>query len=60
MYWQKRFDKENPDQRIEEKYLRFVKNIKITDIVEFLESFAIRSSTYYLKARITGNIIRMR
>ena len=42
MYWQKRFDRGNPDQEIEEKVLRSVKNIRIMDIVEFLETFAIR------------------
>ena len=42
MYWQKRFDRGNPDREIEKKYLRFVKNIRITDIVESLENFEIR------------------
>ena len=42
MYWQKRLDRQNPDQEIEKKYLRFVKNIRIMAIVEFLENFIIK------------------
>lgn len=39
MYWQKRFDRENPDKEVEEKYLKFVKIIRITDIAEFWPNY---------------------
>ncbi|BFQ96976.1 hypothetical protein SMUE_22520 [Enterococcus cecorum] len=42
MYWQKRFDRENPDKELEEKSKKSVRIIRITDIVEYMESFIIR------------------
>ena len=42
MYWQKRFDRGNPDQEIEEKVLEIREEHKIMDIAGFLETFAIR------------------
>ena len=42
MYWQKRFDRENPDQEIEEKILGIRKEHKDYGYRRVSESFAIR------------------
>lgn len=42
MYWQKRFDRENPDQEIEEKIIEIHKNIITTVIEGYVENFAIK------------------
>ena len=42
MYWQKRFDRGNPDREIEKKILEIREEHKDTDIVESLENFEIR------------------
>ena len=64
MYWQKRFDREDPDREIEAKLLEIEKAIRIMAIVECLGNFIIRamlstkeSSADNAKTGITGNIV---
>ena len=65
MYWQKRFDRENPDQEIEEKILGIRKEHKDYGYRRVFgelrnHGYSInkkKSSTYCSKARITGDVL---